>query len=99
MIIIKEYFVYILECISSRGKKSFYTGYTGSLENRIKQHEEGKGAKYTKGKKIKLLFYETFKDRGDAMRRELLIKKLSRNRKKELIKSGINLLNKNEKIS
>lgn len=94
--IIKQYFVYILECLSSKGKKSFYTGYTGSLETRIEQHSEGKGAKYTKGKQIKLLFYETFKDRGDAMRRERFIKKFSRKQKKELIKSDKNLLLTNE---
>jgi len=93
---IKQYCVYILECISSKGKRSFYTGYTGSLETRIMQHSEGKGAKYTKGKKIKLLFYENFKNRGDAMRRELFIKKFSRKQKKDLIKSEKNLLLKDE---
>ena len=92
--LIKQFYVYILECISSKGKRSFYTGYTGSLETRIKQHEEGKGAKYTRGKKVKLLFYETFKNRGDAMRRERFIKKFSRKQKKELIKSEKNLFNK-----
>lgn len=41
------YYVYILECCD----KSLYTGYTNHLEKRIKAHNEGKGAKYTKGRR------------------------------------------------
>ncbi|MHA1785453.1 MAG: GIY-YIG nuclease family protein [Candidatus Helarchaeota archaeon] len=91
MIRIRKYHVYILECTSSSGKKTFYTGYTKSIEERIKQHAEGRGARYTRGKKIKLLFYQSFNTRSEAMRRERDIKKLSRKEKKELIKSEINL--------
>lgn len=89
---IGQFYVYILECISSKGKKSFYTGYTKSLEERIKQHSEGKGAKYTRGKKIKLLFYQKHNTRSNAMKREREIKKFSKKQKQNLIKSEKNLL-------
>ncbi|NHI94206.1 MAG: GIY-YIG nuclease family protein [Candidatus Lokiarchaeota archaeon] len=89
---IKEFYVYILECISSKGKKSFYTGYTKSLENRIQLHSEGKGAKYTRGKQIKLLFYQSFKNRSEAMKVERNLKKLSKKQKIELILSNKNLI-------
>ena len=91
---IGQFYVYILECISSKGKKSFYTGYTKSIEERFKQHSEGKGARYTRGKELKLLFYQIFRTRSNAMKREREIKKLSKRQKKELINSEINKLKK-----
>ncbi|MFX0100247.1 MAG: GIY-YIG nuclease family protein [Candidatus Hodarchaeota archaeon] len=80
------YFVYILECIGKRGKKTYYTGYTKSLERRFSEHSDGSGARYTKNKDLKLVFYQTFKTQKQAMQRELEIKKLSRQKKGELVK-------------
>lgn len=85
-----QYFVYILECIPKKGKRTYYTGYTKSLENRIKLHVEGKGARHTRGRKVKLIFYQTFEKRSEAMRREKYIKRLPRKKKSELVKSEIN---------
>ena len=72
--------------INNNEKKTIYTGYTGDLTRRITQHRENKGARYTRGKKeIKLLYTETYSNRSEAMKRELEIKRLSKNEKKELI--------------
>ena len=50
-------FTYILECSDG----SFYTGWTNNLERRVKAHNAGKGAKYTKSRKpVKLVYFETF---------------------------------------
>lgn len=87
------YFVYMLECrINSRpkGKVYIYTGYTNNLQRRLKEHQEGKGARYTKRfDNIKLVYSENFETRSQAMRREKEIKKLNRKEKKFLIKMAI----------
>ena len=80
------YYVYILE----RCDKSLYTGYTNHLEKRIKAHNEGKGAKYTKGRRpVSLVYFETFQTKSEALKREYAIKQFSRKKKLELIKSSI----------
>ncbi|MDY4796962.1 MAG: GIY-YIG nuclease family protein [Floccifex porci] len=80
------YYVYILECYD----KSLYTGYTNHLEKRIKAHNEGKGAKYTKGRRpVSLVYFETFQTKSEALKREYAIKQFSRKKKLELIKSSI----------
>ena len=76
-----SFYVYILLCQDC----SFYTGYTKDLDARIKQHENGKGAKYTKSHKPrKLAYVEQLDSRGKAMKREKDIKKLSHHEKLEL---------------
>lgn len=79
-------YVYILEC----SDKTLYTGYTNNLDNRIKAHNEGKGAKYTKSRlPVKLVYSESFDDKKEAMSREWFIKhRLTREEKIELIKKG-----------
>ena len=78
------FYVYILLCMDG----SFYTGYTKDLAERTKQHENGKGAKYTKTHKPqKLAYSEQHDSRSKAMRRERAIKKLSHQQKQELINS------------
>jgi putative endonuclease len=65
---------------------SFYTGYTKNLQQRTRQHQDGKGAKYTKAHKPdKVAHVERFDAQGDAMRRERQIKKLSHQQKQDLI--------------
>ena len=67
---------------------SFYTGYTKDLDERTKQHENGKGAKYTKAHKPqKIAYVELFNSRSGAMKREREIKKLSHQQKHDLIVS------------
>jgi putative endonuclease len=78
------FFVYILQCCDG----SFYTGCTNNLKERMRQHENGKGAKYTKAHRPKQIAYtESHNSRGQAMKREREIKKLSHQKKLELIKS------------
>lgn len=74
--------VYILEC----GDGSLYTGYTNNLSKRMKLHEEGKGAKYTRGRgPLSLAFYKPFETKEEAMREEYRIKKLPRREKEKLV--------------
>lgn len=80
--------------IRNTEKKTIYTGSTGDLTKRIKQHKENKGARYTRGEKeIKLLYTETFSTRSEAMKREIAIKKLSKKEKEKLISNYNSLPN------
>lgn len=73
--------VYILECKD----KTLYTGITNNLKRRLKQHENGTGAKYTKGRgPFKIIYKEMCQDRADASKREHEIKQLSRESKYNL---------------
>ena len=76
--------VYILEC----GDGSLYTGITTDLARRIIEHEQGNGARYTKGRgPFNLKHMEYCNNRAEASRREVLIKALPRAKKLELIGS------------
>lgn len=76
------YFTYILEC----SDKTLYTGYTNNLEKRLKNHNEGKGAKYTRGRiPVVLKYYEKFDKKEDAIKREIFIKKQNKAFKINLI--------------
>ncbi len=67
---------------------SFYTGYTNDLQQRTRQHENGKGARYTKSHRPqKVAYVEVFGSRSSAMKREKAIKKLSHQQKQDLISS------------
>ena len=75
-------YTYILEC----GDGSLYTGWTNQLEKRIAQHKAGRGAKYTRARlPVKLVYYESFPTKEEAMSREWAIKQLSRRDKLKLI--------------
>ena len=75
-------YVYILECIDS----TYYTGYTTNLSNRIKMHNLGKGAKYTRSRRpCKLVYFKECPDKSSAMKLEYKIKQLTRKEKVELI--------------
>lgn len=75
-------YTYILECKDG----SFYTGWTNNLEKRLKEHNEGRGAKYTKPRRpVVLAYYEAFETKEEAMRREYEIKQMTRKEKEILI--------------
>ena len=77
-------YTYILHCADD----TLYTGWTNDLEKRLKAHNEGKGAKYTKTRTpVELVYFEEFQTKKEAMSREWHIKQMSRNEKIELIKS------------
>jgi putative endonuclease len=78
------YYVYVILCVDG----SFYTGYTKNIDTRIKLHESGKGARYTKmHKPQKVAYLELFDVRAQAMKREKQIKKLNHQQKLNLINS------------
>ena len=75
-------YTYIVECADG----SFYCGWTNNLEKRLKAHNEGKGAKYTKPRlPVKLVYFEEFDTKEEAMSREYHIKQLTRAGKERLI--------------
>ena len=75
-------YTYILVC----GDGSLYTGWTNDLEKRVKAHNEGRGAKYTRSHRpVKLAYFESFATKEEALVREAAIKKLTRREKLALI--------------
>ncbi|MFW5985202.1 MAG: GIY-YIG nuclease family protein [Halanaerobiaceae bacterium] len=79
------HYVYIVECADG----TYYTGYTTEVERRIEEHNQQEGAKYTRGRTpVKLKYKEKLSDQSQALKRECAIKKLSREKKEELISSG-----------
>lgn len=80
-----KHYTYILECKD----QTLYTGYTTDLERRLKVHNDGKGAKYTKIRRpVKLVYHEEFDNKSEALKREYALKQLSRKQKLLLIKEG-----------
>ena len=76
--------VYILACADG----SLYTGITNDLDSRIAAHENGKGAKYTRGRgPFRLVYSEDCENRSAASKRERDIKSLSRDEKLKLLQS------------
>ncbi|HBV03327.1 MULTISPECIES: GIY-YIG nuclease family protein [Mammaliicoccus] len=80
-----KHYTYILECKD----QTLYTGYTTDLERRLKVHNDGKGAKYTKIRRpVKLVYHEEFDNKSEALKREYALKQLTRKQKLLLIKEG-----------
>ena len=76
------FFCYILQCSDG----TFYTGWTTDPPRREKQHNAGTGARYTRTRRpVKMVYVEEQLDRGTAQKRELAIKRMSREKKKKLI--------------
>ena len=76
-----EAYTYILECKDG----SLYTGWTNDLTRRVKAHNEGRGAKYTRSHPpARLLGYCSYPDRSTASRAEYQVKQLSPARKRDL---------------
>ncbi len=77
-----SYFVYLIVSNLKKNKKISYVGYTNNLKKRLSLHNSGKGAKFTRGKKWKLVYYKRYDSRVIAMRNEFLLKKNYKLRKK-----------------
>lgn len=76
-------YTYMVKCKD----ETIYTGWTNNLEKRMKAHNEGKGARYTRSRRpVELVYYEEFATKEEAMRRENAIKRLSRSQKIKIIK-------------
>ena len=75
----------MLEC----GDNSIYTGITNNINERLRKHQNGNGAKYLRGRlPIKLMHKELFVNRSEATKRELIIKKMNSKEKRILINSN-----------
>ncbi len=80
-----NWIVYILECAD----QTLYAGITNDLDHRIHEHENGRGAKYTRGRApFKLLFSESHSSRSQALKREAEIKSFDRATKLQLAVPG-----------
>ena len=78
-----ENVVYILNCADG----TLYTGWTDDVDARVRAHNAGRGAKYTKSRlPVELIYQETVATKSEALKREYQIKHLSRNEKIALIK-------------
>lgn len=81
-----QWVVYILRCAD----KSLYTGVATDLEVRVQKHNDGKGAKYTRGRRpVKLVYHEPATNRGAALRREHAIKRMKTMEKRQLVRLGV----------
>lgn len=82
----KAYF-YVLHCQDD----TLYAGYTTDLSRRLKEHNSGKGAKYTSLKKrrpVKMIYHESFDTKSDAMKAEYAFKQLTRPQKERYIQKN-----------
>ena len=80
----EKYYAYILECSDG----TYYCGYTNDIAAREKTHNDGQGAKYTRGRRpVKMVYSECFETKSEAMKRECALKKLTRLQKEMLVKN------------
>ena len=78
-------YTYILTCADG----TRYCGWTNDLDKRLKAHNAGRGAKYTKPRRpVALSYYEAFETKGEAMKREYAIKQMTRRQKEMLIQGN-----------
>ena len=81
----KVNYTYIVRCSDG----TLYTGWTNDLDKRIRDHNEGRGAKYTRSRRpVMLAYYEEFLTKEEAMSREWAIKHMPRAKKEEMIRSA-----------
>jgi putative endonuclease len=79
--------VYILQCADG----TLYTGWTADLERRLRAHNSGQGARYTRGRRpARLVYQEEQPTRSAAQRREAAIRRLARADKLQLIEGRWN---------
>lgn len=80
-----NWYLYILRC----GDGTLYTGITTDVQKRLETHRSGKGAKYTRGRQpLELVYREICENHSAALKRELEVKKLTRQEKETLIAAG-----------
>ena len=78
----KRYYVYLLRCADV----TLYCGYTDDVQKRVKAHNDGKGAKYTKSRRpVDLVYVEEYSSKSDALKRECAIKQMPRVQKLAMI--------------
>jgi len=78
---VARHFLYIVACADG----SLYTGYSTDPERRVAEHNSGRGSKYTRSRRpVRLAFVEERHSKADALRREIQIKRMSREEKLRL---------------
>jgi putative endonuclease len=81
-------YCYIVECADG----TYYTGWTVDPEKRVAVHNKGRGARYTRTRcPVRLVYIEELPDRKSALKREIAIKKMERERKTRLIQESRSL--------
>lgn len=89
-----KYYVYILNCSDN----TYYTGITNNLSERLRVHNDGKASKYTRGRiPVKFVYIEEVQDKSEALKREMVIKKLPRPKKLALINEKKDVMDKYQK--
>jgi putative endonuclease len=79
---VEGWHVYIVQCAD----QTLYTGVAKDVDTRVSQHNNGRGAKYTRGRRpVELVYSEPVADRSTALRREYAIKRMSTAKKFGLI--------------
>lgn len=79
------HYTYMLRCADG----SLYTGWTTDLSRRVRTHNSGKGAKYTRSRRpVRLVYYECFDKKEDALARERAIKKLDHAAKEAMVREN-----------
>lgn len=75
-------YAYLVRCSDN----SLYAGWTNDIEKRLKSHNAGTGAKYTRARlPVTLAYLETFDTKSEAMKREAALKKLTHQQKEQLV--------------
>ena len=75
-----NYYVYLLLTKSVK-KHISYVGYTNNLNNRLKKHNNSSGAKFTKGRKWKIIYSKKYSSKSKALKEEYKLKKNYKKRK------------------
>ncbi|SET70219.1 putative endonuclease [Natronincola peptidivorans] len=89
-------YTYILLCADN----TFYIGWTTDLDNRLEAHNDGKGAKYTRGRTpVKLVYWEEHKNRSEAQKREVALRRFNKKQKLNLIEGFQESLEKEQSIN
>lgn len=79
---VNNHYFYVLLCRDG----TLYAGYTNNLERRIKMHNEGKGAKYTRGRgPVEIVYSKSFTEKSDALKAEYEFKQWARKKKEDFL--------------
>ena len=74
-----KHFVYLIVSFGNKRLIS-YVGYTNDIKKRLKLHNSSKGAKFTRGKKWKIIYKKSYNNKSEAMKNEYLLKKNKKKR-------------------
>ena len=86
-----KHFVYLIISLSDKRLIS-YVGYTNNIRNRLKSHNSSKGAKFTRGRKWKIIYKKSYNSKSEAMKKEYILKKDKKKRLEIKKKYLINVL-------